>query len=177
MRASTKRRQPFLSWKKSLLLLLAFVITVGVWIIFYLRDINQPRKHEEAVVMEWSINQQLKKIDDVYKHIWDETTWIVQGANQDDEQVYLFERDQALLLEVQASDVLSKDQMKSEFKQSNPDAEILRMKPGIYKNKPVWEVYYKQNDQNGEHAHYDFYSFDLQGNLLESYIIPAKTGL
>ncbi|WP_168119115.1 hypothetical protein [Paenibacillus sp. HB172176] len=179
MRAASKRRPPIISLKKSLLLLLAFLVTVSVWFIFYLRDIQEPQRQEADLVKSWSVNQErLKSIDDVLKHIWEDTTWIVQGENEEGEKVFLFEREQELLVQVKASEALSKEQMEARFKQSKPQAEIVRITPGFYNNAPIWEIYYKQNEGNGGvHAYYAFYSFDLQGSLLQTYILPAKAGL
>ncbi|RIX53529.1 hypothetical protein D3P08_08800 [Paenibacillus nanensis] len=80
---------------------------------------------------------------------------------------------------IEAEDTLEPDAVKNKFEAANPDmkrADIIRVSPGLFQDAPVWEVYYRNKSDGVNRYYYQFYTFDRNVELIETYKLPAKTG-
>lgn len=116
-------------------------------------------------------------IDDLYKHVWEATTWVAHGWNEEETELYIFlNEENNMLHRITADQVMPQDQFRTKWQSEHDGSSIIRVMPGIMRDQPVWEVYYKEPENGKERFKYQFYTFDLQPQVLETYTLPTKTG-
>ncbi|MHA6483933.1 hypothetical protein ACX1C1_18745 [Paenibacillus sp. strain BS8-2] len=158
---------------KWLWIIVAAVLTFTIWLGLYYRGVQIPHWNEEGAARSQLISSgELDVVDDIHKHIWDETVWIGLGTSNE-ESKYVFLKDDETTQSVNVSDVMTHDNLKSKFKSTKPNAELIRIQPGMFRGAPAWEVYYASSSDGIEYQYYDFYSFDDEAKLLETYLLPA----
>ncbi|WP_307467096.1 cell wall elongation regulator TseB-like domain-containing protein [Paenibacillus harenae] len=158
-------------------ILLLIVTTIAI----YYKDIKSPRWSDERAVKAEAIEEaQLTEVDQVSKHVWDQVSWFVSGKNADGEQMYVWlqkptdeEMPAAEPIIMKASDAEAEKGIRAKFELAKPEADVLRVQPGLLDGKPAWEIFYTlKTDHN--HYYYEFYSF-TSGELMNLYKLPAKT--
>ncbi|MFD0586945.1 hypothetical protein ACFQZE_02930 [Paenibacillus sp. GCM10027627] len=178
MRAVEKKRPPFMTPKRWIWLSVAIFVTLAVWFGLYFRDIQSPRWSEFETARQNALDSgELASIEEMYKHVWEKTTWIAEGSSEDGNLAYLFQdEEKKVLAVVDGQSVASKEALEAKFKADHPDAELLRISPGMFREAPVWEVYYRFPDNGNRRHAYNFYTFDAKADLLETYKLTTKTG-
>jgi uncharacterized protein YpmB len=181
MRAALKKRPPFMTLKRWLLIAAACLITFLVWFGLYLRDIQKPqwtleRNMRQAAIQTGDISQ----VGELYMHVWETKTWIAEGEDDDGGGHYVFlSTGGEPLFTVDADDVMKEENVLARFEEENAnesDANIIRVQPGLFRDLPVWEVYYSITRDGMRRYYYQFYSFDRDADLIETYKLPTKTG-
>jgi len=164
--------------KRWLLAIIACLVALGVWFGFYFRDVQTPKWSEESAVREAVFaTGEIATIDKLYKHVWEATTWAVLGAAEDESQLYVFLNEEGNLLHrITYDQVIPEEQLRTKWQNDHAGATIIRVMPGVFREQPVWEVYYKEPEGAKERFKYQFYSFDQQATLIETYTLPTKTG-
>ena len=174
MRAITRKRQPFMTLKRWLFLIIACLLLLATLFFIYFREIQMPQWSAIEEAKQQAVEAaDLAAVKTVYHHVWGKESWIVEGMNQEDEEVFVWLTKDKLPMLVKAAEGISEQALKDSFKNEKPDAHIKRIQPGLLDDKPVWEVYY-DDGQKPQHFRYDFYRFD-NGSLIETYKLPAKT--
>ncbi|WP_147384495.1 hypothetical protein [Paenibacillus sp. 1011MAR3C5] len=166
--------------KRWLLAVLACLIALGVWFGFYFRDVQMPKWSEESSMREAVMaTGEMDVIDKLYKHVWEATTWVARGSAEaeSESELYVFlNEESALLHRIAADQVLPEEQLRIRWLNEHAGSTIIRVSPGLFREQPVWEVYYKEPEGDKERFKYQFYSFDQQATLIETYTLPTKTG-
>ncbi|MBU5674438.1 DUF5590 domain-containing protein [Paenibacillus brevis] len=149
-------------------IILAFIL-LGLYR-FYLYVYDDTWQAENLAVQRAKAETTLVKSDEVWKSVWDKVCWVVEGQNEDGEQVmvWLPEGGQA---EVKLlSEGVSESQVRSIIKEELPNSTIVRLMPGIYENEYVWQVFYKEK----AHHYYKFYRFSDGKPLDEVFTLPNR---
>lgn len=159
---------------KWLWIVLAATLTFLIWLGLYYRDIQTPHWAAEDRAREQLIaTGELATVERVHKHAWEDTVWIGYGSDAEDAYKYVFLKSDETTVSVEAADVIADEEMKAKFRANRPEAKLIRLQPGIFLGSPVWEAYYEAPVDGVLYHHYDFYSFDAEGRLLETYLLPA----
>ncbi|MFF2887551.1 hypothetical protein [Paenibacillus sp. NPDC057967] len=164
--------------KRWLFAIIACLIALGVWFGFYFRDVQMPKWSEESSMREAVFaTGEMANIEKLYKHVWEATTWVAYGTTETESELFVFLNEEgALQHRVMADQVLPEDQFRTKWLNDHASASIIRVTPGLFREQPVWEVYYKEPEGSKERFKYQFYSFDQQATLIETYTLPTKTG-
>ncbi len=137
---------------------------------FYLYIHEDTWKAERAAIQQAKQETDLVRGDKVWKSVWDEVTWVVQGEDASGRQMMVWLREghdpEVRLL----SDGKSESQMREIIKQSLPGIRVVRLLPGIYNNQLVWQLFYKEKD----HHYYRFFSFTTGEALPEVFTLPNR---
>jgi uncharacterized protein YpmB len=174
MRAIARKRRPFMTLKRWLFVIIAALLLIFTIIFIYLRNIQQPLWQEIKEMKQQAIEYaDLASVEKVYHHIWNKESWIVLGSNQQDEGIYVWLTEEQSPESTLVTEGAAEQQIRDEFKQKKPDAEIKRIQPGLLDDVRIWEVYYSAGDSS-IHYYYDFYRFD-NGAFINSYKLPLKT--
>lgn len=174
MRATARKRQPFMTLHKWLFVTVAALLLFITVFFIYFRDIQNPQWSAISDVKEQAIDAaDLTSIKAVHHHIWNKECWVVEGVNQEAEAVFVWLTEDKLPEVIKASEGITEEEIKDLFNNGKPDSEVKRIQPGLLNDKPIWEIYYRDG-QKPEYFHYDFYSFD-NGTLIDSYKLPAQT--
>ncbi len=175
MRATTRKRKPFMTLKRWLVLITVCLLLLITVSFIYFRNVQSPQWSAIKAAKEQATEAaKLTEIDKVSHHIWQKDSWIVEGINDQNEAVFVWVTEGQLPVIIKASEGMSEKSIKDAFTSNKPQAEVKRIQPGLFDDKPIWEIYYNDGEKP-QHYRYDFYRFD-DGAFIDSYTLPAKTG-
>jgi uncharacterized protein YpmB len=174
MRVVAKKRPKFMTLHRWIFVIVATVLLAGMAIALYFRDIQQPQWTGELAAEQRAAEEAgVAVVDQVYHHVWHQDAWIVQGFNQEDEEVFVWLLDETEPFVMKAADGLSNQDIENKFDAEHEDAVLDHIQPGLFDGKPVWEVFYHLEAEQKRYF-YEFYSFE-SGALVERYQLPGKT--
>ncbi|MEK3881410.1 hypothetical protein [Paenibacillus sp. PL2-23] len=181
MRAIEKKRPPFMTPKRWILLISASAVTFLVWFGLYLHDIQSPLWGLERSMRQAALQTgELSEVDKLHKHVWEASSWIAEGRDGAGAVRYVYLTGEGEpLYTIDADDVLSEEELLAQFREANRSAaglEVVRVQPGLFRDSPAWEVYYSSQDGDRRRYYYQFYTFDREGDLIESFTLPTGTG-
>ncbi|MHA7963465.1 hypothetical protein ACX93W_04910 [Paenibacillus sp. CAU 1782] len=162
--------------KRWILISIAAIVTLSVWFGFYFRDVMSPRWSELNQARETAMQSGL--IADVVqldKHVWEEVTWVAEGKDPQEQEIYLFMLANGEIETFHKSKVLTEQELLERFQREKPDSEVIRISPGRLRGGPAWEIYYTEPSGNGVSHYYSFYRFDESAELLDTFRLPATT--
>ncbi|WP_274651606.1 DUF5590 domain-containing protein [Paenibacillus humicola] len=174
MRANRRKQPPFMTPRKWVWLGILVFVAVLILLNQFYRYVQGPVWKAERQAEEQAMKAaDLKEADKAYKFVWDDTVWVVDGTNQNGEDVYVWLRPQGEPVTMKVNDGLSKADMKRQFLQAKPDAKIKHMKIGMVGGMPVWEFYYTRKQASETDTYYDFYRF-ADGGFVVTYRLPKQ---
>jgi len=175
MRATARKRKPFMTLKRWLLLSSACLLLLITVSFIYFREVQSPEWSAIKAAKDQATEAaKLTEIEKVNHHIWQKDTWIVEGIDEHSEAVFVWLTEGQQPVVHKASEGISEISLKDAFKSKRPLAEVKRIQPGLLDDQPVWEIFYNDGEKP-QHYRYDFYRFD-NGAFIDSYTLPAKTG-
>ncbi|MCR2802971.1 hypothetical protein [Paenibacillus soyae] len=167
--------------KRWLIIAAAALITLLVWFGLYFHDIQKPQWTLERNMSQAAIQTgDISEVDELFMHVWESKTWIAEGEDENGRRSYVFLTGEGEpLFTVEAEDVMTEEDVRARFEAENanePEIDMIRLQPGLLRESPVWEVYYSLIRDGVRRYYYQFYSFDRDADLIETYKLPAKTG-
>jgi uncharacterized protein YpmB len=173
MRVERYKRPPLMSPAKWSLLAAVCLIAVLIGLNQFYRYIQSPVWAEEREAEAEAVQTAgLKSAVDSHKFVWDETVWVVEGKDRNDEDVYVWLTEGGPLT-INAKDGLTKEQMKERFLADKPDANVSHMTIGMVGGEPVWEIFYTRKEASITYSYYDFYRF-RDGTFIVTYKLPNR---
>ncbi|MBD3918838.1 DUF5590 domain-containing protein [Paenibacillus sp. PR3] len=173
MRATRKKRAPFMNPKRwtalSLVLLLAIIAGLGMWYNTIFKGIWSAEAKAEQQAIEAA---SLTEVNSVEKYVWDESVWVVEGKAADGQDLYVWLRDNGTET-VPAANAVNEQQIRDSLLQNKPDASIKHVRPGIVDGQRVWEVFYSRSESGEQKYEYAFYNFE-NGTFINTLKLPAK---
>lgn len=106
------------------------------------------------------------------KFVWDETVWVVEGEDAAGTELFVWIAGDDVT-RVPAAEAYSAEQLKADVLRAFPDADIIRIRPGLTEGERIWEVYYRR-PENVMRYYYGFYDFET-GRLITTYKLPSRT--
>lgn len=125
---------------------------------------------EAAAIEKAKQESNLVQADKVWKSVWDKVLWIVQGSNDQGQEMMVWLEDGKEPQKRLLSEGMSEEAIIAIINQELPNAKIKRLVPGIYNNTLVWQLFYKQQ----EHYIYRFYDFHTGKPLADEYTLPNR---
>ncbi|XEC92707.1 DUF5590 domain-containing protein [Paenibacillus tarimensis] len=171
MRSKSKAPSLMTPWRWALISTMLLIIIFLLLNIYY-RSIQAPvwAEQNQAIAIA-SEAAQLDKVIRVDKHVWDTTTWVVQGINAEQKEVYVWVTDETTAV-IPASEGIKKSVLQANVLAAKPDIRITRITPGLLRGERVWEVFYSR-EENVTRYYYEFYRFS-DGSFITIYNLPAK---
>ena len=151
---------------------LAFILLLLVFHLYYQwaqSDYSREERAAVRVAMEEGGIADAKRAD---KFVWDEKVWVVFGEDREGNRQYVWVADDGVAA-VPLEDAYPSDRLKQDVRREHPDADIIRIRPGLAEGKRIWEVYYSR-PENGKRYYYGFYGFE-DGKPVATYRLPART--
>lgn len=174
MRVITKKRPPFMTLQRWLFVSAAALLLFITVFFIYFRDIQMPQWSAISdAKAKATVAANLVEVENIYKHVWTTESWIVEGIDDEDNEVFVWITEGKQPEIIKASDSVSSRSVKDSFTASKPDAVVKRIQPGLLDGEPVWEIFYSIG-QGPSHYFYEFYTFD-SGTFISVYQLPAKT--
>lgn len=125
---------------------------------------------ESAAVQQAKQETALVESEQVWKSVWDEVCWVVKGKDESGRDMMVWLRkDHAPEVRL-LSEGVSEDQVRTIIKDRLPGIKIVRLLPGVYNDKLVWQLFYKEKD----HHYYRFFDFSNGEPLEEVFTLPNR---
>lgn len=156
---------------------IAAIVAFGVWFGFYFRDVMNPRWTELNQARETALESGLiADVVELEKHVWEEVTWVAEGKDQLDQEIYLFMLANGEIETFDKSKIFSEQDLLERFQREKPESDVIRISPGRLRGGPAWEIYYTEPSGKGVSHFYSFYRFDESAELLDTFRLPTTTG-
>lgn len=169
-RTESRRRLPVMTPARWAAAAVTILVAAVMSAVLYFRGVDAEYREEEERAIRLAIEQGgLVQADRAVSYTWDETMWIVIGKDQEGQDWIVWERADGLEKR-KISDGYSEARIRERFAAERPSARPIRVLPGWFEGRPVWEIRYERtpgSDQQG----IDFYSFE-DGTLLQTYDLP-----
>ncbi|MCF2942590.1 DUF5590 domain-containing protein [Paenibacillus tarimensis] len=117
-------------------------------------DIRREERAAERIAVDAA---QLTDISETEKFVWDEVVWVVRGSAHDGQKVMVWVTDGKADVVPETLGV-TEHQIKSKLLAARPEAEIIRIRPGLYNGQKIWEAYYSLPEEPKRY-YYEFFSF------------------
>ncbi|RXZ80220.1 hypothetical protein EBB07_19900 [Paenibacillaceae bacterium] len=148
------------------------ILLIFLMLNLYYRSVQSSVWTEQKQVRAQALEvANLTKISQIDKHIWDETSWVVQGIDDQERELFVWVTAKSAQV-VPASDGVSETTVHDNVAKQEPDARIIRILPGLLEDERVWEVFYSK-DEPVRKYYYAFYRFE-DGSFIVSYDMPSK---
>ncbi|MBB6635344.1 DUF5590 domain-containing protein [Cohnella thailandensis] len=171
-RTENRRRSHAIPPWRWALLIIGFLVFLCVAFFVYVRSADSDYTAEERQAIRIAKTEAgLKEIDGTYKHVWEETVWVVAGTDEQGEKWMVWERANEVVKE-KLSGGYNENQIVSQFRLQHPGTNIVRILPGWFQNQPAWEIRYVSDPETKRQA-IDFYQFQ-SGKHLKTYDLPGK---
>ncbi|MBW5446596.1 hypothetical protein GE107_11045 [Cohnella sp. CFH 77786] len=171
-RTESHRRLPALSMGRILFAGVSFFVLLAVAAVLHVRSADAGYRADENRAIQAAITEGgLAQVDRAVWHIWDESVWVVMGKDKDGQEWILWERKDGIVKE-KLSDGFSESRIREHFASERPSAVPIRVLPGWFANRPVWEIRYRKTPRTAQQG-IDFYSFK-DGTLIKSYDLPGQ---
>jgi len=171
-RSENRKRAPLMTPGRWILLIAGFLLFAAVWFVLYVRTADADYQSEENRAIKLAKQEAgLKSASEAYKHVWEETVWVVVGKDAEGVKWFVWEKQDGIVKE-REDDGESKDEIADRFGVEHPGKKIVRLMPGWFQGQPAWEIRYVADPSNGRQA-IDFYSFK-EGSKLKTYDLPGK---
>ncbi|WP_217594999.1 DUF5590 domain-containing protein [Cohnella sp. GbtcB17] len=164
--AERRRQSPWTGWRLTLIAL-GFLVFVAVVFVVYVRSADADYRGEErAAAAKAKQEAGLTEVDNVSKHVWDDSVWVVEGKDASDTDWFVWLRKDGVVKE-KASEGYDAERIRSRFNADHPGKKIARLLPGWFSEQPAWEIRYFDDPASKRQA-IVFYSFK-DGSLLRTY--------
>ncbi|CAM4290144.1 hypothetical protein HMSSN036_53060 [Paenibacillus macerans] len=153
-----------------LLSLLILVIVLFALHRFYIYVLQDTWASENAVIEQAKQETDLVQGDKVWKSVWDDVCWVVQGKDGSGREMMVWLREGHEPVVRLLSEGVSETRVRTIINESLPGITIVRLVPGIYNERLVWQLFYKQKD----HHYYRFYDFGTGEALNDVFTLPNR---
>lgn len=128
--------------------------------IIYQKALKPVKTAEEKAVQIAKEETELTKAEDFYLYNGQETYYVVKGKNAKGTNIYVWipEKEGRIIVRKQSDGVSEKEAVSNLLKEKNPE-EIISVRLGMEKNRPLWEIYYRS-----------------EGDLINYYYVDFETG-
>ncbi|QGQ96832.1 hypothetical protein EHS13_19075 [Paenibacillus psychroresistens] len=159
------------------------IIVMGVIVVFALLLFGLAQFFQTIQAGAWS--EESEAVDTAYKKtimakatkvdtfINDQTFKIVYGEDAVGQKLIVWISDEEIHTEYVSEGLKDKDLL-AQFAQKEPTAKLMRVMPGKFKDKFVWELYYKKPGESGRQTYYYDYIDFKDGFLLDTYNLGDK---
>lgn len=154
-------------------ILLSIVILVLVLLglhRFYLYIHQDIWKGEKEAIQRAEQETGLVGAGKVWKSVWDEVVWVVEGKDADGQDVMVWLPVGGQAQSKPLSEGVSESQIRKIIQDDLPGISIVRLVPGIYNHELVWQLFYKEK----AHHYYRFFRFSDGKPLDDVFTLPNR---
>lgn len=147
--------------KKWVFILIAVVfVAIGISIKVYMSATEPLKSAQDKAVARAEDQVHFSKVEDFHIYNGLETVYVIEGENRDgDEVIAWVPEKKGKIIVKKAKDGLTKQEAVQKLLQEKNPERIISVKLGLEKNIPLWEIYYRS-----------------ENNLINYYYIHFETG-
>lgn len=156
----------FTRWKIGIAAVALFIaLLAAAWWLFS-SVMNPEWSMQRAAISEAYAKTVLAKAAKVDRFVGDETFTVIQGEDKIGQPLIVWVSDKNTIYTEMASGGITAAQAEDALKARQPEAELIRVMPGMQNGQPVWELFYKvRAEDKREHYFYDYYAFKDGGYI------------
>jgi len=162
--------------KRWIVIIISVIILIMLGLHLYYRNVQSGEWLAEDRASKVALEQSaLKKITGVQKSVWQDVYYIVNGLDEQDQNLVVWVNQEGTSVHAeQLKQGSTKEAIQAKVLSRTPGADIITIVPGIWEQQYVWQVFYKasKSDEN-VHYYYDFYRFSDAG-YLTTYTLPNR---
>ncbi|PLR99716.1 cell wall elongation regulator TseB-like domain-containing protein [Bacillus sp. T33-2] len=143
--------------KWMIITVIAFIFVIGVVVSIYL-NATEPVKAAEANARHKAQREtNLTGFTDFHLYHGEETYYVFKAKNQKKQTVFVWvpEKEGAVITRKQ-KDALTRNQAIEKLYEARNPEKIVEVRPGIIKDRPVWEIYYRSKNNSINYYYMDF---------------------
>lgn len=147
--------------KKWILITVIVVLIIIVSSISVFLSAMQPVKRAESIAFEIANNEtDLENIEDFSLYNGSETYYVLKGTDSKGKKViaWIPEEKKGQIIVKAEKDGISKEEAIQKLHEEKNPGEIMTVKLGIENNIPLWEIFYRSNDDLINYYYVDFES-------------------
>lgn len=136
------------------------VVLIGFGMIVYLNAMEPMKKAENIAIEIATKEASIETVTDFSLYNGAETYYVIRGTNSQRENIIVWipEKNTEKVIVKKEKEGISKEQaIQKLHKEKNPE-EIITVKLGMENNIPLWEIYYRSNDDLINYYYIDFES-------------------
>lgn len=146
---------------------------------YYIYVTQDIRAQETAAILAAKKETSLVKVTDAQKAVWDSICWTIEGLDQENRPLMVWvtmdengkvKSGEGSVHEELLANGLSEQQMKERIHKAIPDADKMRLLPGMYNGEYAWQLFYRSQ----EHYYYQFYRFSDGQSIGGPFTLPNK---
>ncbi|GIQ67598.1 hypothetical protein DUZ99_11035 [Xylanibacillus composti] len=128
-------------------------------VVWYYNLIQRPLWDEQQAARKLALEQTpITEITSIETFSGAESYQIVFGTDEAGTEWIVWAGKEELHAE-KADDGWARNQIRLMMQENEPEAELIRIVPGVWKDEYVWEVYYLKRESRGKRHYYDYYRF------------------
>ncbi|WP_040208397.1 cell wall elongation regulator TseB-like domain-containing protein [Neobacillus jeddahensis] len=136
------------------------VVIIGIGTKIYFSALDPVKAAEKKAVARAKEEIQLQKVQDFHIYNGLETVNVIEGKNSKNENIIVWIPESSKKIFVKkATDGISKEEAIQKLQQEKNPKEIISVRLGMEKNIPLWEIYYRS-----------------ENNLINYYYVHFETG-
>lgn len=145
-------------WKvwSSLVVAVGAIVFAVIW---YYNFIQGPLREQQQTARNLAVEQTaITEVTDVESFAGADSYQIVFGTDDKGEDWIVWVGEEEIHAE-KADDGWASNQIRLMMQEKEPDAQLIRIVPGVWQDEYVWEVYYQKREEKGRRNYYDYYRF------------------
>ena len=147
---------------KKFILISILIVAIGICLasVVYINAMNPVKEARELAYQKVKDETSLVEVDDFSLYHGQETYYVVKGKEEDGTSIYVWvpEKEGKIIVLKQADGITEQEAINKLKEEKNPK-EIISVRLGIEKGRPLWEMYYRSD-----------------GDLINYYYVEFKTG-
>ncbi|BFH61836.1 MULTISPECIES: cell wall elongation regulator TseB-like domain-containing protein [Paenibacillus] len=174
------RRNVWKNKKKWIFLAIAVFLLILFGLYRYYIYVTQDiRAEETTAILKAKQESGLVKVTESYKSVWDSVCWVIEGLDKENRPVMVWVRmegggkvkaGEGAVHQELLADGMSETQIKQKIQQEMPDADKMKLTPGMYNGEYVWQLFYRSKD----HYYYQFYRFRDGKSIGGPFTLPNR---
>lgn len=153
----------------SLIVIVILLLAACAWLIgSIVTEANADKRQAVAIAREQTDLQYVSKVE---PFAGDRAFMVVYGQSADGDEMIVWLNEEEIYVQL-ADDGVSEEQIRQQVAASHQGNEILKVSLGKLQDLFVWEVFYKQKDEQSERYYYDYFHF-ADGSPIDTYRLAA----
>lgn len=147
-------------------LVLFLVVITGIFIKVYFSAVEPVKLAEKRAVTLANKKVQLSKVQDFHLYNGLETVNVIEGNNKKGEKIIVWIPDKSKKVFVKkAKEGLSKEEAVQKLLQEKKPKKIISVRLGMENNIPLWEIYYRSDNNLINYYYVHFETGEWLGNI------------
>jgi uncharacterized protein YpmB len=172
-RSKPRRRRLWQSPKVWIIGGVAVIVAAAGGLIWLYRSIHMEEWRMEAAAIETvTSSTYMNQVRHAAAFHGDNPYTIVYGEDPDGLSMIAWVSEEGIHTKY-AKDGMTEQEARDQVLAQHPDADILRVIPGVHNQVYVWEVFYRKKIAQGMQHYYDYYRFE-DGHYIETYKMAVQ---